>query len=162
MSRTKSHLCFAAVCLAALLLRNAFAEGDALAVIVNKTNTVTGLSGADLKAIYLGQKEHWPTGKPLVPVALSNGHAELHRFLKIVCNMSEGDYKKYFLQMTFVGKTVTLPRMVESAQDVKTLVASTPGAIGFLRQSAVDGSVGIVKINGSAPGEAGYQLSLKP
>ena len=162
MNRTKFILGFGALCLASFSLRTASANGDAIAVVVNKTNVVPTLSAADLKAIFLGQKDRWPTGKPLVPVALGNGHPELHSFLKIICNMSEGDYKKYFLQMTFVGKSVTLPRMVGSAHDVKTLVATTPGAIGFLRASDVDGSVGIVKVNGESPSDPGYQLALKP
>ncbi|HEX4810766.1 MAG TPA: hypothetical protein VH325_17650 [Bryobacteraceae bacterium] len=162
MNRTKFILACGIFSLAALSLSWATAGADDIAIVVNKTNAVPALSANDLKAIYLGQKERWPTGKPMVPVALGNGHPELHSFLKAICNMSEGDYKKYFLQISFTGKAVTLPRMVESARDVKTLVAGTPGAIGFLRASDVDASVDVVKVNGSAPGEPGYALAVKP
>ncbi len=155
--------CFllAATALCGIAVRVSEADSaNNLVLIVNKTSAVLGLSTNDLKTIYLGEKEHWPNGQKVVPVALGTGRPELKAFLKQVCGMSEPDYKKYFIQANFTGKTLVLPRMAESPSAVKAMVSSTPGAIGFVRGTDVDGSVGVVRFNGAAPSDPGYQLSV--
>ena len=132
-------------------------SGDQIALIVNKTSPVLALTANDLKSIYLGEKERWPNGQKVTPVALSG--PELKAFLKVVCGMSEPDYKKYFIQANFTGKTLVLPRIATSAAAAKALVSSTPGAIGFVRAADLDASVGTVRFNGSAPGDPGYKLT---
>jgi ABC-type phosphate transport system substrate-binding protein len=47
---------------------------------------------------------------------------------------------------------------LNSAAAVRQFVAATPGAIGYLLASDVDDSIKIVKVDGKAPGEAGYPL----
>ena len=132
--------------------------GANLVLIVNKATAVINLSKNDLRTIYMGEKEKWPTGQKVLPVALSS-EPELKAFLKEVCDMSEADYKKYFIQANFTGKTVILPRMGSSAAAVKALVSSTPGAIGFIPAGDVDNSVGIVRYNGALPTDASYRLT---
>ena len=41
------------------------------------------------------------------------------------------------------------------------LTALSPGAITYLRASDVDPSVKVLKVDGKAPGEAGYPLKIK-
>lgn len=139
----------------------AAADANCLALVVNKTSAIIGVSKGDLKAIYLGEKDHWPNGQKVLPIALSSG-PELKSFLKEVCAMSEADYKKYFIQANFTGKTLVLPRLAPSGAAVKALVSSTPGAIGFIRASDVDASIGVARYNGAMPGDSGYPLSVSP
>ena len=42
----------------------------------------------------------------------------------------------------------------------KQFVSVTPGAISYIRASDADDSVKVVKVDGHAPGEAGYALKL--
>ena len=47
-----------------------------------------------------------------------------------------------------------------SAAGVRKFVHDLPGAIGYVRTDEVDGSVKIVRVDGRAPGEPGYRLTL--
>ncbi|MBV8708889.1 MAG: hypothetical protein JO182_31515 [Acidobacteriaceae bacterium] len=129
-----------------------------LVIVVNKSSAVHALSSDDLRAIYLGEKSAWSDGRKVLPVAFGPGSPELHLLLKAVCRMSEADYKRYFIQMSFEGKTVVQPRILSSSAAVRTFVGSNPGAIGPIHSNQVDDRVSIVKLNG-APGEPAYKLS---
>jgi len=47
-------------------------------------------------------------------------------------------------------------RMVATDADVIDAVASTPGAIGFVEERSITDRVGVVKVDGKLPMEAGY------
>jgi ABC-type phosphate transport system substrate-binding protein len=132
-----------------------------LAIIVNRTAGIGMLTTNELKSIYLGEKTKWPDGKIIASVALAREGSEFRFLLKAVCGMSEADYKRYLIQMSFEGKSVMQPRMMTSPGAVKAFVSTTPGAIGFVPARDVDPSVSIVKINGAAPGDSAYKLSMQ-
>jgi hypothetical protein len=77
--------------------------------------------------------------------------------------MSDGDLGKYFMQAAFTGKSATPPREVGSAGAVKSFVAGSPGAIGFVKANdlpAGDATVKTVKIDGSAASDPGYKIKM--
>jgi ABC-type phosphate transport system substrate-binding protein len=136
---------------------------DAIVVIVNSTNPVDNLSAGDLKKLYLSDRSRWDTGKAVAPVMLGPGAAERSAFLKIICGMSDADLNKYFLQAAFTGKAAIPPKEVGSASAIKSFVASSPGAIGFMKASdlpAGDSTVKAVKVDGVAASEAGYKIKM--
>jgi ABC-type phosphate transport system substrate-binding protein len=144
-------------------VRPARADGGSLVVIVNAANPVNNVSLSELKKLWLSDKSHWDTGKAVAPVMLAAGAPERTAFLKIVCGMNDADFSKYFLQAAFSGKSVTPPREVGSAQSVKSLVAGSPGAIGFVRASefsAADSGIKALKVDGLAASDAGYKLKM--
>jgi ABC-type phosphate transport system substrate-binding protein len=139
--------------------------GDAIVVIVNSANPIDNLSTAELKKLFLSDRSHWDTGKSVAPVIVSAGAAERTAFLKIVCSMNDGDFNKYFLQAAFTGKSATPPKEVSSPGAVKSFVASSPGAIGFVKAGdfhgdGSDGGVRAVKIDGLAASDTGYKLRM--
>jgi ABC-type phosphate transport system substrate-binding protein len=141
------------------------AAGDPIVVIVNAANPVDNLSIGELKKLFLSDRSRWETGKAVAPVIVTAGAPERTAFLKIVCGMSNGDFSKYFLQAAFTGKSATPPKEVGSAASVKAFVASSPGAIGFVRAldfhgDGSDGGVKSVKIDGIAAADAGYRLRM--
>jgi hypothetical protein len=84
-----------------------------------------------------------------VPAAFGPGSPELRAFLKNICRMSEADYKRYFIQMSFEGKPVVQPRILNSSSAVRALVSASPGAIGLLHPNEVDSSVAVVRLDGA-------------
>jgi ABC-type phosphate transport system substrate-binding protein len=141
------------------------AGGDPIVVIVNGSNSVDNLSMGDLKKIFLSDRSHWDAGKAIAPVMVTAGAPERTAFLKIVCGMNDGDFGRYFMQAAFSGKSVTAPKEVGNAQAVKAMVASTPGAIGFVKAQdfhgdGSDGGVKSVKVDGMAAGDAGYKIRM--
>jgi len=141
------------------------AAGDPIVVIVNGANPVDNLSMGELKKLWMSDKSHWDTGKAVAPVMLAPGAPERTAFLKMVCGMNDGDFSKYFLQAAFTGKSATPPKEVGSASSVKSTVAASPGAIGFVKGldfhgDGSDGGVKAVKIDGIAAGDAAYKLRM--
>jgi ABC-type phosphate transport system substrate-binding protein len=133
---------FVATCLC-FPLRLVVAE-DEIDVIVNKANTITDLSAADAKKIFMGDKSVWPSGKRVTILMLAQGQAERAVILREIYKMNEADYGKYFLQAAFTGRITAPPKDVASAAQMKQLVAENPGAIGYLKKAEVDDSVKVV------------------
>ncbi len=141
------------------------AAGDPIVVIVNQANPVDNLSASELKKLFLSDRSRWDTGKSVAPVMLAGGAPERTAFLKIVCGMNDSEFSKYFMQAAFSGKSATPPKEVGSSAAVKSFVASSPGAIGFVRAEdfhgdGSDGGVKAVKVDGVAAGDAAYKLRM--
>ena len=132
-----------------------------LAVIVNKKTAVLAFSSRDLRSILLGEKEQWPNGQKVLAVSLPTEMPETKLILKEICGMSEADFKRYFMQLTFQGKTAIPPRIARSPAAVKALVSATPGALGIIPAADVDESVNVVSLDGGYPGAANYKLAMK-
>jgi ABC-type phosphate transport system substrate-binding protein len=138
------------------------AAGEPIVVIVNNANPVESLSLGELKKLFLGDRSRWDTGKAVAPIMLGPGAPERTSFLKIVCGMSDADLSKYFLQAAFTGKSATPPKEVGSAAAVKSFVAGSPGAIGFVKAGdlpAGDTTVKAVKVD-TAASDPGYKIKM--
>jgi len=137
--------------------------GDAIVVIVNSANPADNLTMAELKKLFLSDRSRWDTGKAVAPVMVGAGAPERTAFLKTTCGMNDADFSKYFLQAAFTGKSATPPKEVGNASAVKSFVASSPGAIGFMKASdlpAGDTTVKAVKVDGAAASDPGYKIKM--
>jgi ABC-type phosphate transport system substrate-binding protein len=155
----------AAVVLSPVLTPPVEAAGDPIVVIVNAANPVDNLSMGELKKLFMSDRSKWDTGKAVAPVMVAAGAPERTAFLKQVCGMNDSDFGKYFVQAAFTGKSATPPKEVGSAASVKSVVASSPGAIGFVKGAdfhgdGSDGGVKAVKVDGAAAGDASYKLRM--
>jgi ABC-type phosphate transport system substrate-binding protein len=157
-----------AVLLAAAMVippQTAQAGGDPIVVIVNGANPAESVSISDLKKLFLSDRSKWDTGKSVAPVIVSAGAPERSAFLKQVCGMSDAAFGKYFMHAAFTGKSAPPPKEVTSASSVKSFVASSPGAIGFVKAmdfhgNGSDGGVKALKIDGVEPGDPNYKLRM--
>jgi ABC-type phosphate transport system substrate-binding protein len=146
-----------------LCVRPSEAANDPILVIVNNSNPIDNLSIADLKKLFLSDRSRWDTGKAVAPVMLTAGAPERTSFLKIVCGMSDADLGKYFMQAAFTGKSATPPKEVPSASAVRSFVAASPGAIGFLKAADLppaDTTVKVVQVDGVAASDPAYKLKM--
>ena len=140
-------------------------DGGPIVVIVNQANPVQNVTMAELRKIFLSDRNRWDTGKNIAPVIAARGAVERVAFLKIVCGMRDAEFSKFFLQAAFTGKDVTPPREVLSGRDVKSIVAVSPGAIGFIRAldfhgDGSDGGLKAVKVEGLLASDPGYKLRI--
>lgn len=145
--------------------RLAQAAGDPIVVIVNSSNPVDNLSMSELKKLFLSDRDRWDTGKSVAPVMVVAGAPERTAFLKIVCGMNDADFGKYFLQAAFTGKSATPPKEVSNSAALKSFVAISPGAIGFVKAQdfhgdGSDGGVRSVKVDGHFAADPGYRLRM--
>jgi ABC-type phosphate transport system substrate-binding protein len=144
----------------ALTLSAAVGGADtAVAVIVNQSSSVRDLSMRDLEKMLKVEKQYWDDGKKVYLVLQESGSAEKEIVREKLLHMSEADVKKLMLAKLFRGDITALPKTLSSRASVVKFVATIPNAIGYVDVSATDASVRILRIDGKAPGDPGYQLS---
>ena len=129
------------LCLTLCCLLSAVAQAE-VAVIVNPGNGAS-LSSEDVQRLFLGKLKSFPGGVEATPVNQKEGQPAREQFNQAVLNKSESQLKAYWSQLVFTGKG-TPPKELENDDAIKTLVASTPGAIGYIDAAKVDGSVKVV------------------
>jgi hypothetical protein len=148
MHRKSSVLLFF---LAAALLCSA-AQATQLAVVVDKANSTSALSSADLAKILKLSNAKWPDGKQVVLVLRGVPGAEMQLALQKLSNMS-GDQVKDLLN-AHKGSIL----VVNSEQEVLKSVSTIPGAIGLVDVYSLTSGVNVLKVDGKLPLEPGYLL----
>jgi ABC-type phosphate transport system substrate-binding protein len=113
-------------------------------VVVGKANSAGPLSREEVRRIFMGDKSSWPGGKRIIVLMLAPEQPERAVILQTVFKMNESDYTKYFLQAAFTGHVLAVPRDVPSAAQMKSRLAASPNAIGYLKKEDVDDSVKVV------------------
>lgn len=131
---------------------------ESLAIIVNRANPVDDLSLSELKAMFLGERSHWPNGRRITLVMMEPGQPERDSVLREVCRMSESDYRRRILQGLFTGELLVSPKTLATPVGVRKFVFNVPGAIGYLRPEDVDETVKVIRVDGHLPSDADYPL----
>lgn len=129
-----------------------------LAIIVNKSNPNDNLSFAELREIFKAERNNWPGGSKVRVVMREPGVGEREAVLRIVYDMDEKGFNSYFLGKKFRGEILEEPRLRASTPDMIKTVANLPGAVGYVRSDEVDASVKVLRVDGLAPGDAGYRI----
>lgn len=134
---------------------------EELAIVVNKKNPTDNAMVWQLRQIFSGEKRCWSRKREVKFVTMPRGAVERQTMLRVVYRMNDRDLDKYFFFGVYRGGFPTIPTTVSTPEKVRTLVANTPGAIGYLRASDVDASLKVVRVNGLLPGDDGYPLHLR-
>ncbi len=127
---------------------------DGIAVILDKSNTVTNVTKDQLIQIYTGQINNWKevggANQPIVVIGRESGSGTRGAFEEL---LGIADQCKYANEINSTG-------------GVMAKVASTPGAIGYVSLDVVDDTVVTSKVDGVAPTEetikAGDYLLSRP
>lgn len=127
---------------------------DGIAVILDKTNTVTNLTKDQLIQIYTGAVSNWNAvggaDQPIVVVGRESGSGTRGAFEEL---LGIADQCKYSNEINSTG-------------GVMAKVASTPGAIGYVSLDVLDKSVVAINVDNVAPTEenivAGSYLLSRP
>jgi phosphate transport system substrate-binding protein len=120
-----------------------------MAVVVNKDNAVQNVSSAHLAKLFKGEVKKWADGKNVVLVLHRSSPGEMAT-LEHLTKMTEAEVK------ALLASHDDSVRTVSSDAEVVEAVSSTPGAIGFVEEHSITDRVGIVKVDGKLPLEAGY------
>jgi hypothetical protein len=78
--------------------------------------------------------------------------------LKIIYQMSELQFKQYWIAKIFRAESVAAPKVVYSNDVASELVSAIPGAIAFIDARDVRPGTKVIRVDGHLPGEAGYPL----
>ena len=133
-----------------------------LAIVVNQSNPVNGLTTADLRRVFLGERGHWPNGRRITLVMLEPGWPERAAVLSSIYRMDETEFNNHFLHGLFTGEVFVSPKTLSTPEGVRKFIFNVPGAIGYLRASDVDKTVKVLRIDERLPGDKGYKLHVPP
>jgi hypothetical protein len=78
--------------------------------------------------------------------------------LKVIYQMSEAQFKQYWIAKIFRAESATAPKVVYSNDMANQLVTAIPGAIAFIDSKDVKPGAKVLRVEGRLPGEAGYPL----
>jgi ABC-type phosphate transport system substrate-binding protein len=129
-----------------------------IALVSNKTNTVTVVSLMELVKICKGQTNRWPDGKPVTFVTRDPASPDMRIVLEKVYGMSKSEVAALITAANH-GR-VNHPAIViaGSDEDLVRKVETTPGAVGLVDVYSITGGVTVLRVGGKLPLEPGYSL----
>ncbi|MBD1390984.1 phosphate ABC transporter substrate-binding protein [Neiella sp. HB171785] len=113
---------------------------SAAVVMIGNPATADQLSKDQAEAIYLAKSKKLPGGMSVTVNELAAGNPLRTEFHQKVTGKSDAQLKSYWSRLVFTGKA-SAPSEHSSAVAMKAAVAATPGAVGYIDEADVDGSV---------------------
>ena len=146
------------LCLALLQPLAAQRHDVDVAVVVHPDTPISNLSLAEVRKVFLGDRQYWSTNVPVVLMIRAPVARERDVVLKIIYQMSESQFKQYWIAKIFRAESATAPKVVYSNDMANQLVTAIPGAIAFIDSKDVKPGSKVVRVDGRLPGEPGYPL----
>jgi hypothetical protein len=125
---------------------------------VHPDTPVSNLSLSDVRKVFLGDRQYWSTNVPVVLLIRAPVARERDVVLKIIYQMSESQFKQYWIAKIFRAEAATAPKVVYSNDMANQLVTAIPGAIAFIDSKEVKPGSKVLRVDGHLPGEPGYPL----
>ena len=162
MARLKTHCLGGAVFLAALCW-NAFSSTAAgadndIAIVVRQDVPVENLTFAELRRLLLGDRQFWTSNLRVTLLVRAPGARERDVVLKTIYQMSEAQFRQYWIAKVFRAEAASGPKIVYSNEMAEELAAAMPGAVAFVKSPQVPKGLKVLKVNGLLPGDKGYPL----
>ena len=129
-----------------------------VAVVVHPDTPVSDLSLADVRKVFLGDRQYWTSNLPVVLLIRAPVARERNVVLKIIYQMSEAQFKQYWIAKIFRAESASAPKVVYSNDMANDLVTAVPGAIAFIDAREVRSGAKVLRVDGRLPGEPGYPL----
>ena len=133
--------------------------GDAdIAIVVRPDVPVDNLSFAELRRLMLGDRQFWSSNLRVTLLVRSPGTRERSVVLKNIYQMSEAQFRQYWIAKVFRAETSSGPRIVYSNEMAAELATAIPGAVAFVEATQIPKGLKVLKIDGSLPGDKAYAL----
>jgi ABC-type phosphate transport system substrate-binding protein len=123
------------------LLASSFAMADV--VVIGNPAGPDSMEANQLRDLFTGRSNQLPGGQVAVPLDMNAGSPLREEFHTKVTGRSQAQLNAFWAQQVFTGKG-NPPRTVDSVSAMKSTVAATPGAIGYIDAKDVDGSVKVI------------------
>jgi len=162
MRSLKTHCLGGAVLLVALCWNGfsttaAGADND-IAIVVRPDVPVENLTFAELRRLMLGDRQFWTSNLRVTLLVRAPGAREREVVLKTIYQMSEAQFRQYWIAKVFRAEAASGPKIVYSNEMAEELTAAMPGAVAFVEAPQVQKGLKVLKINGLLPGDKGYPL----
>jgi hypothetical protein len=128
-------------------------------VAVNSSAPVADVTLGDLNNYFTFARRSWPGGQRVTLFLPAAGSISRTVLVKQVYHMDDAQLRRFLLERVYQGDIDAQPRVAASDAELVGLIASTPGALTLMPADiAAAAKLKILKVNGKAPGEAGYPL----
>lgn len=131
--------------IAAVMMLFASTQSDALEVIshpLNKTNT---LSISTLRSIFSMRMTQWPNGTPIRVFVMRDKDPLHSEFSKRVLGVFPHQLRRAWNRQIYSG-TGQAPAKVNTEVEMRSMVETTPGAIGYLTEEQNNEQVQTIEI----------------
>lgn len=129
-----------------------------IAVIVHPQTPVDNLTLAEVRNIFRGERQFWTSNLRVVLIVRAPVTHERQVLLDTVYQMSEAQFKQFWIGKIFRAEATGGPKIVYSGGMTGELVAAVPGSIAVVDAAKVPPGVKIVRVDGLLPGQKGYRL----
>ncbi|HEY6268007.1 MAG TPA: hypothetical protein VIX11_06905 [Candidatus Acidoferrum sp.] len=134
------------------------ARGTDIAVVVHPDTPVSDLSLSEVRKVLLGERQYWNSKLPVVLLIRAPVARERDVVLRVIYQMSEAQFKQYWVAKIFRAEIVSPPKIVYSNDLQYDLVTAMPGAIAFVDARNVRPGLKVLRVDGHLPGERDYPL----
>jgi TonB family protein len=115
-----------------------------LKIIANISVKTDVVSAGELKSVVLEQTSSFHDGVHVYPVLQKQGPVH-EEFLKEYVGQSDDELRRYFRGLQFTG-TGSIPKMLDSDEEVVQYVSKTKGTIGYVSSEAPSPGVRILTV----------------
>src|SRR5439155_20540673 len=129
-----------------------------VAVVVHPDMPVNNLKLAEVRKVFLGERQYWNANIPVVLLIRAPVARERNVVLKTIYQMSESQFKQYWIAKIFRAESATAPKVVYSNDMANELASAIPGAIALTDVREVRPGTKVIRVDGRLPGEPGYPL----
>jgi len=129
-----------------------------LAIVVHKSLPIDNLTLDELRSIFMADQQFWPNRTRITLLVRAPGADERSFVLDRIYQMSEAQFRQYWIAKMFRAEVPRGPKIVFSSGMALDLVVAIPGSISFSRADTVTDNVKIVRVDGMLPSDDGYPL----
>jgi hypothetical protein len=134
------------------------ARGTDIAIVVHPDTPISDLSLSEVRKVLLGERQYWNSKLPVVLLIRAPVARERDVVLRVIYQMSEAQFKQYWVAKIFRAEIASPPKIVYSNDLQYDLVSAMPGAIAFVDARNVRPGVKVLRVDGHLPGERDYPL----
>ena len=138
----------AIILLVSFLSHAVFAQEQRVVVVANSSVTNLKLSSNQLRKIFSMRQTTWPDGQPIQVYVLPTKSEAHSKLCKDILKMFPYQIDRLWNKLAYSGLGET-PIAVETAEQMRLKIASTPGAIGYVLSSGEDNnlsSINVIKV----------------
>jgi hypothetical protein len=129
-----------------------------IAVVVRPDTPSDGLTFAEIRKLLLGDRQFWSSNLRVTLLIRAPAARERQVVLKVIYQMSESQFRQYWISKVFRAEASSGPKIVYSNEMATELVSAIPGSVAFVEAAGVPKGLKVLKIDGKLPGEKGYPL----
>src|SRR6267143_2057205 len=133
-------------------------RGADVAVVVNSDTPVADLSLSEVRKVLLGERQYWSSKLPVVLLIRAPAARERDVVLRVIYQMSEAQFKQYWVAKIFRAEAASPPTIVYSNDMQFELLTALPGAIAVVYSRNMRPVVKVLRVDGHVPGDKDYPL----